>query len=239
LAGTSLRSKHAILAHLFCRLVTRDVRGVLYEPGWEVTRKEVRLCKEVLVRAFREDTSYCETPGKHYCLAWTAVFRSKEGRRLLVFHNIVNRWLNNTDLLAKHSLNWKATDSLILVVDPDQMRKQSASRWLPPVEVYSRLLRVVEENCALRPGQRFPLKVAVVLALPEGHSLESCCPETLSGLSSEAIQEMLLRLDPALLALLRRTVPTQLLGFFGGVVPQDLNLDRTVWLGSILGWVTA
>ena len=195
--------------------------GVAYQPAWEVTQLEVQLCEELLAEAFTKDTSHCEMPGKRYSLSWTAVFQALQQRRLLVFHSIVSRWLESTHLLARHTLNWKVMDGLVLVIDPDQLQSQGEPSQLSAAEIYSRLLRVIEEYCVLSPGQPLPCKVAVALVLPEGHSLLGRGVDAHGGIASLTAETLLHQHDPALIALLQRTVPPQRLRFFGGTVPRN------------------
>jgi len=238
LAGVTLAAKHGVMAHLFAQLVEHGTGGAGYRPGWEVTGLELQLCQAILYRAFETDTSACETPGRRWTLAWTAVFEPQGAGRTLAFHNIVDQLLTDTDQLARNSLNWKDLDSLILVLDPAQLGLKIDPHLRQPVEIWSRLVRVIEEYCSAPAGQCLPCKVAVVLAVPErGHSLAFLPAELKQGLTALEVERIVRENDPALAALLRRTVAGRKLRFFGGIIPQTFDLTQTRWLEAALRWI--
>jgi hypothetical protein len=236
-AGTTARAKHAVMAHLFEHLAQGDGPLGQWEPAWDMSALELELFEQTLSRSFQIDTSDCDKLGERYTLALSFVLRKARGSQLYVFHNVAQHWLDSTPLLIKNVLNWKLTHGMIFVLDPEQMGLIADSDQLPQAEAYSRLLRVIEEFCRLQAGSTLPLRVAVVLPVPDGQAATLGVPGVKSGLSGEAVQKLVREKEPALHALLIRSVAPAKLGFFAGPIPDDLDLKKTKWLHDVLTWV--
>lgn len=235
LAGTTVRAKHSVMAHLFRHLAGQGIRKVSYQPAWDLSELELKLCDQVLHRAFREDTRRCEVPGEQYTLGLTLPLQAEGKKHLLVFHNIAQHWLGKTEILARTGLNWNLLRTLVFVIDAAQMDALTTETAAPQVETYTRLVRAVEEYCGLRPGSTLPFRVAVVLALP-GKPAAARRRGASGEMPPEKVERLLAERDPALYALLRRTVPPGRLRFFGGSIPPDLEVARTRWLQDVLEW---
>jgi hypothetical protein len=236
LLGATVRVKHCVMAHLFGHLTEKRPHRKHYQPAWRVSALELDLCRRVLCRAMTEETSRFETPGQHYTLALTFLLKEARRRRLLVFHNVVQNWLARTELLAKNSLNWQIMSGLVFVLDYQRLGLPKSDKVLPDAELYSRLVRVVEEYCGLEPGQPVPFRVAVVLAVPADARTDLLAGPT-GELTSEEVQDVVRNRGPALHALLVRTVVPGRLRFFGGLVPNGMDLSMTPWIPDVLEWV--
>lgn len=236
-AGTSTQAKHAVMAHLFAHLVEGDRRFGTWTPAWELSEMEMELSRKRLVKAFREDTTDCEKPGDRYTLGLSFVLRSVDDSQLLVFHNVAQHWLDSTSLLVKNVLNWKLIQGMVLVLDPELMGVIADPQELPQAEAYSRLLRVIEEYCVLSTGSPLPLRVAVVLPVPAGRAAAMGLPGVKASMLGEAIRQLVREKEPALHALLVRSVAPTKLAFFAGPIPDDIDLKKTKWLHEVLTWM--
>lgn len=238
IVGTSTRAKHALMAHLFHQLTSEELDGQEFEPAWNLTELELLLCRTALFQAFQTDTKKYEMPGKRYSLCWAFLLQARGRKQLVAFHNMVNRWFQQTEKLAEKGANWARVNGLLLLLDPVAMGKKNPPGRLPQMEYYARLVRVVEEFCDLRPGSTLPFPVAVLLGVPPNQASQfgqTVFP--LDGLSSEETEEIIRRHDPALLGLLRRTVEPDRLGFFSGVLPPQLNTSETLWMRQAVNWL--
>jgi hypothetical protein len=224
------------MSHLFHRL-TGSSSGESYRTGWDVSQKELELCGQILYRGFEKDTIRYETPGRHYTLAWTFVLQPVGRGSRLVFHNILNSWFLDTHDLAMHGANWKILEGLLFIIDPRRMQQEPSVDVLPQAEIYARLLRTVEEYCLLRPGSPVPFKVAVLLPFPPKMTVFFSNSAALHKTSSTTIEQVVAQQDPALVSLLRRTVPRQRLCFFGGCLPPRPGLTQTSWIDHALKWL--
>ena len=212
LAGTKTASKNAVLGHLVRAWTERGL-----EPAADVSAAEVQLARTVLVRAGTIDTRPMERTGQHWTLASTLVLA--EGERLLALHNLLGGWFRQTARLSKHGPNWRALDCLVFVLDGDELRREPEADSLPASEWFARIVRVTEEYCGLPAGARLPFRVAVVLA------------------GSGPIEATIARHDPALGALLRRTVRPGRLAFFGGVLPSEPGSGPVDWARPLAEWI--
>jgi hypothetical protein len=234
-AGTSVRTKHAAMAFLFHHLVEwGSAAGDRYEPAWDLTQLELDLCRGVLHRSLSEDTTACETPGKRYTLARSFVLRSTRRRQLLLFHNIAQSALMKASDLMKSKQNWQIVDRLILVLDPKQMGPAADPIRVPQSEVYSRMIRAVEEYTTLRVGQALNLSVAVLVPLTRKELAGAFGGN--ANPSPAKVRDWVHRNDPALYALLLRTIEADRLMFFGGLIPDQLG--RMPWIEAALNWLT-
>jgi hypothetical protein len=235
LAGTSLRARHALMAHLFDQLTDPDERGRAWEPAWTISALEMQLCREVLCRAFEQDTEFCERPGERYSLAWTFLLRA--GRRGLCFHHLLGAWFDRTESLAENGTNQEALHGLILCLDPDDLVAGVPPGNLPPEEIYARLVRVAEEYLALAPGQRLPWRVALVVGVTERQEALSDLYEAGPGGAGEKEVEAVLRhYVPGLLALVQRTVGRGRVRCFAGPIPPECDPAATRWLQAVARW---
>jgi hypothetical protein len=100
---------------------------------------------------------------------------------------------------------------------------------LPSVEVYTRLVRDLEEYCAIPPGRRLPLRVAVFFLQAHDWPAEK---------NPRKASEIAVRhAAPALYALLRRTLRARRLRFFSGQLPAGPDLAASAWVGEGLAWL--
>jgi hypothetical protein len=228
IAGTSSRVKHAVMASLFVQATRAKVAGIgQLEPAWDLSRLELSLFEALLAGGSGLDGDDLDRPGEHYVLAQSFILRPVQSSELLVFHNVPNSWLTETLALARGGRNWKSTKGLVFVLDTQRMGEAVDEAKVPQSEAYSRLVRVIEEFCSLRAGAQLPLRVAVVIPVFGEKSL---------GAKPE---EYLKRNDPALHALMTRTVAPQNLRFWSGSVGSDARDDtgRTRWAHEVLEWV--
>ena len=232
IAGTTTRAKHAVMAYLFRHLIAGGSRLGPFRTAWDMSALELQLC-DTLAESFSFDTGPCEQPGKRYTLSLSFVLRPHRGGRLLVFHNVAQPWLASTPLLAKNVLNWKLIPGLVFVVDPDRMGVIHDPNQLPQSEIFSRLLRVIEEYCFLPAGAVLSQRVAVVLPLPSGPPSEN--PEPSMG--DAEVRRQVWERDPALYALLVESVKAGRLRFFAGPIPRGFDLEQTRWLNEVLAWL--
>jgi hypothetical protein len=237
LAGTSLRARHALMAHLFDQLTWEEGGGRAWEPGWAVSALELQLCREVLCRAFEQDTEFCERPSEHYSLAWTFLLRA--GSRGLCFHHLLGSWFDRTDALAENGTNQEALHGLIFFLDPDDVVEGVPPGSLPPEEIYARIVRVTEEYCALPPGRRMPWRVALVLGVTERQeALRDLFEAGPAGAEEQEVEETLRRYVPGLLALVRRTVGRGRVRCFAGPIPPECDPQATSWLQAVAHWAS-
>ncbi|MFO0877896.1 MAG: hypothetical protein U0840_11130 [Gemmataceae bacterium] len=237
LAGSSIRSKHAVMAHLFYHLTSGTTQRGSFAPAWDMSELELELSEKVLYRAFRVDTSVCEKPGNRYTLSLSFVLRRKRSGELLAFHNLAQPWLESTPLLVKNVLNWKLIHGMIFVLDPEQLGKVPEAKLLPQVEIYSRILRVIEEYCVLPVGRTLPLQLAVLLPIPAGQAAALNLPGTRGELPQQQVQQLIRDREPGLHALLCRSIAPGKLRFFGGILPDKLDPDQSTWIARALEWL--
>ena len=243
IAGTSTRAKHAVMAHLFKHLSVGSLSETgPCDPAWDVSADELKLCETRLNRSFLkgEETTDCETPGTNYTFAQSFMLDTERGR-LLVYHNVAQQWLRATESLVRKGLNWELVSGLVFVLDPEKLSGSDLNKF-PQAEAWSHLVQAVEQYCGVPPGQPLPLKVAVVLPVPDAKTFSDFWKEADPtardrGMSEVEVRDLVRRRDPALYALLTRCLHPNRLAYFGGTIPPSLDLKRTFWLCDALQWV--
>jgi hypothetical protein len=188
-----------------------------------MSKLELSLFRYVLRRGFEEDTTRYEAPGHTYTLARTFILHGRKGA-LWVFHNLLNSWLVSEEELHRYHPTWSRVGSLLFVLDGERLARPVPGSSDPPVELFSRMLRDIEKFCLLRPNRFLPMRVAVVVACPS-HEMMSELFLKADRPADEPFKSVVMSLDPALHALLLRTVAPKRLRFWGWVAP--FNVDQT------------
>jgi hypothetical protein len=202
---------------------------------------ELRLCEDRLFRSFYrgEGTADCEEPGAEYTLGLCVLLRARRNRVLAV-HNVAQPWLEDTEAFIRKGMNWDMVTRLVFVLDPEKMGCGDRIPF-PQAEAFSHLFQAVEQYCGIPPGQPLPLRVAVVLPVPQGLQLPGPRPASADGWEEEflgdEVRELLRTRDPALAALLAQCLKPAQVAYFGGVLPADLDLDRSEWVRDALRWL--
>jgi hypothetical protein len=237
LMGSTVAAKHVAMAHLFCHLARGPgPRQASYRPGWKLSEMELQLCRQVLCKGYRQDTRRYESLGRRYGLARTFILNRPDDPTLRVFHNLLDHWFDEDHSLHDCGMLWTNLDGLIFVLDGDELSSGTSSRKLPPVERYSRILRVIEQARSLAPGGRLPMKVGIVVTFSCRETAEKwlSCPGSLTG---EMARELILRSEPNLHALLQRSLAPHRLQFWMGVMPEDLVLSKSAWMHDLISWM--
>lgn len=207
IVGTSIAAKHAFMGYFLSHLALR------HRTAWPMSELELRLCRTTLGRGFEEDTARCETPGRIYTLARAFILHA-HGRSLWVFHNLLNSWLATEADLLKYSPTWDRLSSILLVIDGDRLARPEPGSRDQPSEHFSRLLRDIEKFCLLSPNDYLPMRVAVVVACSTKEKMTELLAGTLQA-KGEPVKNSVMNHDPALHALLVRTVDPRKLKFWG------------------------
>lgn len=235
LTGTSVRAKHAVMAHLFQYLtvVGLENEGIL-APAWPITQTELELCRRYLCEVLSHQSHDAsakyplakEKLGKKYSLAQSFALASSGGQTAHVFHNLPNRLFAQTKEITKFDLEWNSIRCLIIVID---VKRRSRLPWS---EQYSRLVRVIEEYLELEIGKHLPIKIAIVVPY-QG----SAAPRASLHSTSDQVRDEIMKTDPTLGALLQRTTAEKDVRFFGGPIPEKFDLQQTAWLGELAEWI--
>jgi hypothetical protein len=233
IVGTSERAKHAVMAHLLHHCVAGERR---YQLVWDLNQLELELCRQFLFRSMREDTRGCEQPGQYYRLARTFLLQRQDGNDALVFHNIPNELLENTESLADYRITWDEMGGLLLVIDDERTDDRFRPNVLSQAEIYSRLLRVIEEYRGTTIGERLPFKVAVLLPVAAGNAADFL-PAAGGLIDSDGVKDLLKRRDPPLFGLLNWSTQAKKLRYFGGIMPDELDLKESQWIQEALDWI--
>jgi hypothetical protein len=226
LVGTSVRARHVILAECLRALEEGRVGRQRCIADGQLGRFEAELARQVLCRSYSQDTRPLDHPGQKYSLAHSLVLEPVGRDPAVVFHNLLASWIETSHRLAQKACNWNVTQRLLLVVDAQRVSREEQLRGLPDAEVYSRLVRDVEEFLGWPLGEPVPLRTAVVLAWPPG---ETKVPGDPAG--------WLAANDAALSALLRLSLRPRQLAIFTGAIPADPHLSGTDWLSKALAWL--
>jgi len=242
LVGTSFRTKHAVMAHLFAHMA--DGFGKKRNqsvPASRISVLELQLARTHLFAGFMNDTSECEAPGERYTLGLCFSMLAKHRKKLYAVHNVAQPWLVKTDVLNRKSLNWKLIRNLVVVLDPKLLGKIDSPQPVPQAETVSRLIRVIEQYCDVQPGTELPHRLAIVLPVPPRHFFADLQKE-LGGLPPTGavegqVQRVVRERDPALYALVRCCFKPSHVRFFSGPLPDTLDLPRTAWLTNVLDWL--
>jgi len=239
LVGPSVASKHTLLAHLVNQMVNGSAsRGSQYYPTGKLSTLEFQLMRQTLARSPHEPTDHCERPGRRYTLARTFALQGAHGKNVAVIHNVSNSWIRYEDRLFTDGLAWTGIRSLVFVIDAAVIEGNGSEGILSHVEVYSRLVRVIEKDLSLAPGSPLPLRVAIVLPLTSGANVAQ--PVHSNGTISAAdVQRYVAQGAPALHALVQRTVAPGQLRYFGGLGSPKLDLSRSGWVRDVAGWVSS
>jgi hypothetical protein len=213
--GTSVAAKHTFMAYMLNHLAER------HRPAWPLSELELRLCRAELAKGFEADTTRYETPGRVYTLARTLILHGR-GRTLWVFHNLLNNWLASEEEMQRNAPSWDRVGGMVIVIDGDRLARPESRIGDHAAELYSRTVRHIEEFCLLSPGELLPMRVAVVVAC----STRQMMSELLARIphaEGEAVKNAVMSHDPALHALLVRTVDPQKLKFWGWVAPSEVG----------------
>jgi hypothetical protein len=235
--GGTVAAKHAVLSHLVAHaLQSHSQNGPgCYRIPWDLNQLEWSLMEQFLSRSYSLDTSVVEELAPRYTLARTFILQ-KDERRLLVLHNLVNAWVASEKRLYTEGIAWKNVQSAIFVVDPDVLAHEGKPQQLTHAEIFSRMIRVIEKDLAVDPGHTLPLRVAVVVPLTN-QTRKSYGLSSASELSPEMVEQFLGEHSPATYSLLRRTVGSTKLAWFGGAMPATLDTAVTFWLKPLVKWL--
>jgi len=232
--GVGTRTKHALFAHIIGHAAKKRLgrRGRCRIP-WPVNRDEWQLARRTLGNNLAVDTDGYETPGRNYTLARTFLLRARS--RLVVLHNLADQWLTAEAALAVHGYPLVTSKTWIFVLDAVELEQHAPESRSSSVETLSRLIRVVQKFRKLDPQKALPAKLAVVLPIPdssklwnEGLLVDRLEPETVRSLVHERA---------AAFSLLATSVfRRSRLRYFGGPLPDSLDLQQTSWLQEVFNW---
>jgi hypothetical protein len=240
IAGPRLSSKHAVLAHLIGHATESAKVGgwaAASSAHWSLGEKEYRLARTVLPRALREQTASLECPGENYTLARTFLL-ARHGR-LCAMHNLAELWTSDERRLYQNGYPLVVARVWFVVLDAQQLEQEPSEGLGSPAEVLSRMVRVVQQLQSLSPTDVLSPKLAVLLPIPHGHAVWRTIANNRSEpLSDRTIRGYLLQRAPVFCGLARTMFESQRVRYFGGLVPDSLNLKETPWAAQAWKWGT-
>jgi hypothetical protein len=227
--GTSVAAKHAFMADMLTQLARR------HRPAWSMSKLELRLCREVLVKGFEEDTTRYESPGCRYTLSRTLILHGRR-RTLWVFHNLLNTWLVSEEALHKNAPFWGRVRGILIVIDGDRLAGADPVGADHPAELYSRTLRDIEKLGLVSPGDALPMNVAVVVACSSREKMGDLLSHAQPGIGGP-VKSAVMGRDPALHGLLVRTVHPKKLRFWAWVAPSGANRPSHLVAEEVGVWI--